>query len=146
MWHNFLAWLLLPHYKNPRFVVPQSPCLSNLIIKIQSDELGINIVTVDYHTLVLCNSVSPTDCAMAEMATWWPLAAEAKVHSMARGVQNGTRAGFALCTSVFLSAHAPHLHFICLPLNSLCNWQCHYKTVISVIINITSMATMQTTW
>jgi len=51
------------------FVVPQSPCLSNLVNKIPSDELGINTVTVDYHTLVLCNSVSPTDCAMAEMVT-----------------------------------------------------------------------------
>lgn len=55
--------------KNTRFVVPQSPCLSNPVNKIQSNELDINTVSADYHTLILHNSVSPTDCAMAEMVT-----------------------------------------------------------------------------
>jgi len=52
--------------KNTRFVMPQSPYPVN---KIQSNKLAINTVSADYHTLVLCNSVSPTDCAMAEMVT-----------------------------------------------------------------------------
>jgi hypothetical protein len=51
------------------FVVPQSPCLSNPVNKTESDELGKNTVTVDYHNLGLCNFVSPTDGAMAEVVT-----------------------------------------------------------------------------
>jgi len=139
MWHNLLLYCFYHVIKSTRFVAPQSPCLSNPVNKIQSDELGINIVTVDYHTLVLCNSVSPTDCAMAEMVTWWPLAVEAKVHLLAQSVQNGTGTSFAVYFSFTVSPCTTltfHLSTTeqSLQLTVICHHQ-HYP-----------MATMQTTW
>jgi hypothetical protein len=117
-------------------------CLT-LFIKLKSEKLGKYIVNVDYYTLGLCNSVPPTDCGMAEVASC----------SGGRGSLIGlwcTKWQWGrFCSEYFSLPVSPRTILIFHVSTTNTTQSLQLKVSLqsrSVTTNITNMATMPTTW